>query len=94
MVKQIRETIADSAIIKPLLVLFLCGIFTWLVVSVRDIPATYVGKEELKSVRTEIRANREKDITNLEKIMNIGFNNIKINQERQEAKIDRLLSRE
>jgi len=90
MVKRIRESINGNPTIKTVIVILITGVFSWIILSVRDLPTNYVHKQEFKEARIEIKVNRARDIETLEKIMGKGFSNIERNMIRQEAKIDKL----
>ena len=96
-VKKLRDAINTNGIqtyAKPLLILFLGGLFTWIIVSARDLPINYATKTELKSLKVEI--NTERDATRkvehiaIKESMDIGFDNIEKSLQRHEAKIDEI----
>ena len=97
-VQRIREAINSNGTIqtyiKPLIILFVGGLITWVVVSARDLPINYATKSELKSMKIEI--NTDRDATRkvehiaIKESMDTGFDNIDKSLQRHEAKIDEI----
>uniref|UniRef100_A0A6H1ZK36 Uncharacterized protein n=1 Tax=viral metagenome TaxID=1070528 RepID=A0A6H1ZK36_9ZZZZ len=106
MVNKIKEWVYTNGILKPVLVMLIVGLVSWLIISVRDLPAGYATKAELKATKAEISVERDKErdiiisnleskrdilFVNIEKKIDSGFKSINNDLDRHEKKLDEIV---